>query len=95
MLEDELRRETLKMIEKIRKMKFEGEKRFVENIKAYISDSEYFLEKGDLIKAFECIVWAWAWLEIGIEIGVVRNATVHGNRQSFAEKDSKICGAEK
>lgn len=95
MLSDELRKETLKMIEKIKKIKFEGEKRFVENIKAYISDCKYFLEKGDLIKAFECIVWAWAWLEIGMEIGVVRNAAVHGDRQISVEEDREVCGSEK
>ncbi|MCS7122250.1 MAG: DUF357 domain-containing protein [Archaeoglobaceae archaeon] len=88
MLSDELISETLKMLEKIKKKSFEGEKKFVENIKAYVNDSEYFLKKGDLIKAFECIVWAWAWLEIGLEIGVVRDAAVHGDRQGAAEKNS-------
>ena len=29
-----------------------GEERFLENISAYLSDSRYFLEKGDLIRAF-------------------------------------------
>jgi hypothetical protein len=43
----------------------------MDNIKAYISDTEYFLKKGDLIRAFECVVWAWAWMEIGIEIGKI------------------------
>jgi len=41
------------------------------NINAYISDSEYFLKKGDLVRAFECVVWAWAWLEIGLDIGIL------------------------
>jgi hypothetical protein len=49
-----------------------GEERFLENISAYLSDSRYFLEKGDLIRAFESVVWAWAWMEIGLEMGLVR-----------------------
>uniref|UniRef100_A0A7C3YFH7 DUF357 domain-containing protein n=1 Tax=Geoglobus ahangari TaxID=113653 RepID=A0A7C3YFH7_9EURY len=64
-VEDELRRETIKWLERIEKLDFDGDKDFVENVRAYISDSRYFLEKNDLIRAFECVVWAWAWLEIG------------------------------
>ncbi|AKG90797.1 Uncharacterized protein conserved in archaea [Geoglobus ahangari] len=68
-LESELRSETVKWLERIERLSFEGDRRFVENIKAYISDSHYFLEKGDLVRAFECVVWAWAWLEIGRDFG--------------------------
>jgi len=64
-VEEELEKETLKWLEKIEKIRFSGNEDFVRNIKAYISDSKYFLEKGDLVRAFECVVWAWAWLEIG------------------------------
>ncbi len=38
---------------------------FLENVQAYIQDSEYFVEQGDLVRAFEAIIWAWSWLEIG------------------------------
>lgn len=70
-LEEELREETLKWLRRIeeRMSEIDGDKEFMENIRAYISDSNYFLEKGDLIRAFECVVWAWAWLEIGLEVG--------------------------
>lgn len=68
-VEDELRNETLKWLERIEALEFDGDMRFVENINAYISDSHYFLEKGDLVRAFECVVWAWAWLEIGRDFG--------------------------
>ncbi|AIY89994.1 DUF357 domain-containing protein [Geoglobus acetivorans] len=71
-LEEDLKKETLKWLEKIENIDFEGDNHFVENIKAYISDSKYFLEINDLIRAFECVVWAWAWLEIGKEYGFVR-----------------------
>jgi len=74
-IEDELRSETLKWLERIedRIKKVEGNSKFLENIKAYISDSKYFIEKGDLVRAFECVVWAWAWLEIGLEVGKLRD----------------------
>jgi len=65
---EELRLETLKWLGKIKERELCGDREFVNNIKAYIRDSEYFLSKGDLIRAFECIVWAWAWLEIGERI---------------------------
>jgi hypothetical protein len=74
-VEDELRSETLKWIKRAEEV-FSAlemiDQRFAENIKAYIKDSKYFLEKGDLVRAFECIIWAWAWIEIGEELGLVR-----------------------
>jgi hypothetical protein len=38
----------------------------LENIKAYREDSKHFLN-NDLIKSFECLIWAWAILEVGRE----------------------------
>ena len=79
-IESELREETEKWLERIKKA-FSSVKasnrneRYIENVKAYIADSEYFLEKGDLIRAFEAVIWAWAWLEIGKEIGVVKEGS--------------------
>lgn len=43
-------------------------KEFLTNIKAYVSDSAHFLEKGDPVRSFEAIIWAWAWLEIGRDL---------------------------
>ncbi|MCJ7444628.1 MAG: DUF357 domain-containing protein [Methanotrichaceae archaeon] len=79
-LEKELENEILKWLEraerivsKISPMGNEPEQeRFLKNISAYIFDSKYFLEYDDLIRAFEAIVWAWAWIEIGLEIGILR-----------------------
>lgn len=70
-LETDLREETLKWLGKAEDLfsDISGDERFMENISAYISDSRYFLEKGDLIRAFEAVIWAWAWMEIGIETG--------------------------
>ena len=48
-----------------------GEK-MLGNIKAYRKDSKHFLERGDLIKSFECLIWAWAILELGKELELFR-----------------------
>ncbi|HIP63444.1 MAG TPA: DUF357 domain-containing protein [Archaeoglobus profundus] len=78
MIEEELKSETIKWLNRIREkiknveaVNKKGEE-FLRNINAYISDTEYFLNKNDLIRAFECIVWAWAWLEIGLNIGILK-----------------------
>ncbi len=47
-----------------------GEKYLV-NINAYISDSEHFCSQKDYIRAFEAVIWAWAWVEIGKDIGIL------------------------
>ena len=44
---------------------------FLTNIKAYQSDSLHFYNKGDLIRSFEALIWAWAYVEIGKEIGML------------------------
>ncbi|HIP25645.1 MAG TPA: DUF357 domain-containing protein [Archaeoglobus profundus] len=78
MIEKELKNETIKWLsrirEKIKNVEAVNEKgeEFLRNINAYISDTEYFLNKNDLIRAFECIVWAWAWLEIGLNIEILK-----------------------
>ncbi len=70
--EEKLEKETEKWLEKLKNEDFEtvgdGGKMFLENIEAYTKDAEYFLEEGDLIRAFEAVVWAWSWLEIGEEM---------------------------
>ncbi len=70
-LEDSLRMETEKWLNRLEGLDISGEEDFVRNIKAYISDARHFLEKEDLIRAFEAVIWAWAWYEIGKEIGKV------------------------
>lgn len=76
-LEDELRAETEKWLNRaddaFQKLAFqdkEGE-RFSTNIAAYLSDSRHFLENNDLIRAFEAVIWAWAWMEIGLDIDLL------------------------
>lgn len=66
----------------------EGDKRFLENIKAYTSDSEFFIMKSDFIRAFECVIWAWAWLEIGLELGKLYEVgSAHAHEQGDIGKD--------
>lgn len=43
---------------------------YFENIKAYLKDSNHFLETGDYMRAFEAVIWAWAWYEIGQNEGI-------------------------
>jgi hypothetical protein len=40
----------------------------LKNMKAYVSDSNFFEEKGDLVRSFESILWAWAIFEICQEL---------------------------
>lgn len=73
-LENELREETGKWLSRIKrelnsvKPANERGREFLKNINAYVNDCRHFTEKGDLINAFEAVIWAWAWLEIGKEL---------------------------
>ncbi len=48
-----------------------GKPDFLENLDAYISDSEFFLEHEEFVEAFEAVIWSWAMLEIGRELGIL------------------------
>ena len=74
--EDRLREETKKWLERIKSEDWEGQdgensEIFIDNIQAYTEDSEHFLEEGKLIEAFEAVIWAWSWLEIGQELDIL------------------------
>ena len=76
-VDEQLKTETLKWTDKcnisvleVNPVGKKGEE-FLVNIKAYISDTQHFIDKGDPVRAFEAIIWAWAWLEIGTDIGVL------------------------
>jgi hypothetical protein len=72
-LEDDLKSETVKWLKRAEELfgTIEGDERFKENISAYLRDSKYFLDSGDLIRAFEAVIWAWAWMEIGLDMKVL------------------------
>lgn len=73
-IEDELRKEIEKWSKKldaslqnVHPLDEKGNK-MLQNIKAYHDDSKHFLKRGDLVKSFECLVWAWAILEISKDL---------------------------
>ncbi|MBN1896609.1 MAG: DUF357 domain-containing protein [Candidatus Aenigmarchaeota archaeon] len=80
--EESLRREIDKWSKKMRteleNIESYGSKgrEFLTNIKAYVSDSAHFLEKGDLVRSFEAIIWAWSWLEIGTNLEYLKKEYV-------------------
>jgi len=74
----DIEKETSKWIKELRtkleKLSVNDKKgeEMLDNIKAYISDYEYFIEKGDLIRGFECAVWATAIFDTCRKLGVFR-----------------------
>ena len=78
MIEDQLRLETDKWLERAKderkeiRLADETRKDFLRNIDAYISDCEHFLKENKLILAFEAIIWAWSWISIGKELGIFK-----------------------
>ncbi len=77
-LDKELKSETEKWLsrakEKRSKIKLldKSGQDMIKNIDAYISDSQHFMKKGDLIRSFEAIVWAFAWLEILEQLKIIK-----------------------
>lgn len=76
-LDKELKEETEKWLKRIKaerkKIALIGSKKdFLRNIDAYISDSEHFLQKNDLIRAFEAVIWSWANLELGLQLNILK-----------------------
>ncbi len=79
--ETELRHETSKWLERLEKeikyVKSTGKldkKQFsqlMENIHAYISDCRYFSKKGDLVRAFEAVIYAWGMYETCLHAGII------------------------
>ncbi|MCK4428741.1 MAG: DUF357 domain-containing protein [Candidatus Aenigmarchaeota archaeon] len=71
----ELKKETEKWLSKIEKINFtannEKGEEFKTNIEAYVKDSKHFSEQGDLVRAFEAVIWAWAFLEISDELKLI------------------------
>jgi hypothetical protein len=76
-VEQELREEIDKWLKKldsiVNKIKISNEKgeMFTKNITAYFKDAKYFFDKNDLVRAFECLILAWAWIEIGKELEII------------------------
>ena len=71
-----LKKETLKWLkkaeDKLTKVKKKDNTDYiVKNAQCYINDANYFLEQKDFIRGFEAVIWAWAFLEISQNCGLV------------------------
>lgn len=77
-VEKSLKEETEKWLKKAKEKRTEiklldsSKKSMIKNIDAYISDTEHFTKKGDLVRAFEAIVWAFSWIEILEELEIIK-----------------------
>ncbi|MBN2095162.1 MAG: DUF357 domain-containing protein [Candidatus Aenigmarchaeota archaeon] len=73
--EEELVGETKRWLSKIKALKITPKsdkgREHKGNIEAYISDSLHFFDKGDYVRSFEAVVWAWAFLEISKDLGLI------------------------
>lgn len=75
--EERLRAETGKWLERLDERLAAAEAldeegaELLENARAYRDDVAHFREDGDLVRAFEAVVWGWSWLEIGERLGHV------------------------
>ncbi|RLI97611.1 MAG: hypothetical protein DRO99_02770 [Candidatus Aenigmatarchaeota archaeon] len=45
----------------------------MENLNAYIKDTRHFMERGDMIRAFEACIYAWGILETARRVGIITN----------------------
>ena len=87
-LKEDLSNETVKWQEKAESLfgQLSGDERMLENISSYLSDSHHFLKQNDLIRAFEAVIWAWAWMEIGLEKSLLRR----GPGEEISDQDPLI-----
>ena len=78
-IEEQLNEETDKWLARIRNERKkiiatdDKGKDLLKNIDAYIEDTEHFRKNNDPVHAFEAVVWAWSWLEICKELGILKN----------------------
>lgn len=70
-LKREIEKWSTKLKKQIKDMQADNDY-FTKNIAAYMQDSAYFKEKKDFVRSFEAIVWAWAFYNIGKELGEIR-----------------------
>jgi len=69
-LEEEIEKWSRRLEEALREVRplDERGRKLLENVRAYWKDSSHF--RGlSLVKSFECLIWAWALLEMGKEFG--------------------------
>ncbi|MCX8179062.1 MAG: DUF357 domain-containing protein [Candidatus Aenigmarchaeota archaeon] len=77
MIKDRIPREEIekwmeKLEKKLKDVKISKEnENFVKNINAYVKDCKYWIEKGDYVKAWEVISFAWGLYEAGVELNFI------------------------
>lgn len=66
-----------RMERELKKVKPSDEKgkEFLKNINAYVHDCRHWLKNEDLVLSWESIIWAWAYLEIGKELNLLKVST--------------------
>jgi hypothetical protein len=75
--EKELVRQTEKMLGDIKKKRKKlklvdkSKESIVKNLDAYISDTQHFIDKKDIIRAYEAVVYAWGILETMEHAGII------------------------
>lgn len=79
MIKDKIDREEIeKWIKKLEaklqntKLRDSKNQAFLDNIHAYVNDSKYWIEKGDYVKAWEVISFAWGLFEAGEDLEVFK-----------------------
>ncbi len=79
MLKNDLEQEIEKWNEKldgklpdVEPVEEDGEE-LLENALAYREDSKHFYEEEKLIESFESLVWAWAFIEIGERLDLLKS----------------------
>ena len=67
----DLTSKALKLVKNsIAKGKNKEAKEIIDMVSNYVSDSEYFEKKGDLVNAFAALNYAHGWLDSGVRLGV-------------------------
>lgn len=76
-LQQEIEKWTRRLDEKLPKLtpKNKPGEEILKNANAYRQDSNHFLENDDLIKSFESLVWAWALIETGEDLGHLKSSS--------------------
>lgn len=74
--DEQLKKETEKWLSRIEKempkvVATDKNEEFIQNINAYISDCKHFMKEGQLVLAFEAVIWAWSWLSILRELKII------------------------
>jgi len=77
--QEALLKETRKWLEKLEQKRLEPKNNSKElqeqltNIRAYISDCKHFLDKGDPVRAFEAVIYAWGIAETLERMHLLKN----------------------